>query len=101
MYIYFCLEGLVMANDVHNARCYMLVHQAKRLSSANVVITNHDATVFPSMYLDKDGSYVFTNLINCHNWHVCLRVRSQHLAYRLYSFFSINEYSKLKNSLFT
>lgn len=44
-----------MANDVHNARCYMLVHQAKRLNSANVVITNHDATVLPSMHLNETG----------------------------------------------
>jgi len=48
-------DGLVMANDVHNARCYMLVHQAKRLNSANVVITNHDATVLPALHLDENG----------------------------------------------
>ncbi|XP_060856524.1 tRNA (cytosine(34)-C(5))-methyltransferase [Metopolophium dirhodum] len=48
-------DGLIMANDVHNARCYMLVHQAKRLNSANVVITNHDATVLPVMNLDENG----------------------------------------------
>lgn len=47
-----------MANDVHNARCYMLVHQAKRLNSANVVITNHDATVLPSMHLDESGLFI-------------------------------------------
>lgn len=48
-----------MANDVHNARCYMLVHQAKRLNSANVVITNHDATVLPIMHLDESGLLIF------------------------------------------
>ncbi|XP_025410289.1 tRNA (cytosine(34)-C(5))-methyltransferase [Sipha flava] len=48
-------DGLVIANDVHNARCYMLVHQAKRLNSANVVITNHDATVLPAMHLNENG----------------------------------------------
>ncbi|XP_025200507.1 tRNA (cytosine(34)-C(5))-methyltransferase [Melanaphis sacchari] len=48
-------DGLVMANDVHNSRCYMLVHQAKRLNSANVLITNHDATVLPVMNLDENG----------------------------------------------
>lgn len=48
-----------MANDVHNSRCYMLVHQAKRLNSANVVITNHDATVLPSMHLDESGLFIF------------------------------------------
>jgi len=48
-----------MANDVHNARCYMLVHQAKRLNSANVLITNHDATVLPIMNLDENGMFIF------------------------------------------
>lgn len=48
-----------MANDVHNARCYMLVHQAKRLNSANVVITNHDATVLPAMVVDENGLFIF------------------------------------------
>lgn len=33
----------------------MLVHQAKRLNSANIVITNHDATVLPALILDEDG----------------------------------------------
>lgn len=48
-------DGLVIANDVHNSRCYMLVHQAKRLNSANIVITNHDASVLPSMIMDEIG----------------------------------------------
>lgn len=44
----------------------MLVHQAKRLNSANVMITNHDATVLPIMNLDEDGLLFFINslLIN-------------------------------------
>merc|ERR1712142_874205 len=33
-------EGLVVANDSDNSRCYMLVHQAKRLQSPCLVITN-------------------------------------------------------------
>lgn len=55
IYLYFCTDGLIVANDVNNARCYMLVHQAKRLNSANVMITNHDATVLPIMNLDENG----------------------------------------------
>ncbi|XP_050530543.1 tRNA (cytosine(34)-C(5))-methyltransferase isoform X2 [Daktulosphaira vitifoliae] len=47
-------DGLIVANDVHNARCYMLVHQAKRLNSANIVITNHDATVLPALIFDEN-----------------------------------------------
>merc|ERR1719495_665880 len=41
-------EGLVVANDADNSRCYMLVHQAKRLQSPCLVITNHDATNMPN-----------------------------------------------------
>lgn len=43
-------RGVVVANDVDNKRCYMLVHQAKRLSSQCCVITNHDAGVMPDFY---------------------------------------------------
>lgn len=39
----------------------MLVHQAKRLNSANVLIINHDATVLPAMTLDENG--LFTLLL--------------------------------------
>ncbi|KAL0861678.1 hypothetical protein ABMA27_009164 [Loxostege sticticalis] len=41
--------GFVMANDVDNSRCYMLVHQAKRLNSPCILITNHDSAVMPSI----------------------------------------------------
>lgn len=41
--------GFVMANDVDNSRCYMLVHQAKRLNSPCIVITNHDSAFMPSI----------------------------------------------------
>ena len=44
------LDGLVVANDVDNRRCYMLAHQSKRLSSSCVVITNHDAANLPNFY---------------------------------------------------
>ena len=41
--------GLVVANDSDNSRCYMLVHQAKRLQSPCFIITNHDASIMPNM----------------------------------------------------
>jgi len=41
--------GLLIANDVDYKRAHMLVHQVKRLSSPNIIVTNHDATVFPSI----------------------------------------------------
>ncbi|KIW66127.1 hypothetical protein PV04_08330 [Phialophora macrospora] len=41
--------GLLVANDVDYRRAHMLVHQMKRLSSPNIIVTNHDATVYPSI----------------------------------------------------
>ena len=45
-----CTGGVVVANDADNKRCYMLVHQAKRLNSPCFMVTNHDASVFPMLY---------------------------------------------------
>ena len=42
--------GVVIANDADNKRCYMLIHQAKRLNSPCFIVTNHDASVFPMFY---------------------------------------------------
>ena len=41
--------GLLIANDVDYKRAHMLVHQVKRLASPNIIVTNHDATIFPSI----------------------------------------------------
>lgn len=48
-------DGVVVANDVDNKRCYMLVHQAKRLNSPCFIITNHDAARMPNLHVTKDG----------------------------------------------
>lgn len=40
-------SGYVVANDVDNNRCYMLVHQAKRLNSPCFIVTNHDSSCLP------------------------------------------------------
>lgn len=52
--------GLLIANDVNWKRANMLVHQMKRLSSPNLIVTNHDATMYPSIRLTPlpttDGS---------------------------------------------
>ena len=42
-------SGVCIANDKNNQRCYMLVHQAKRLNSPCCIITNHDASMFPGV----------------------------------------------------
>lgn len=50
-------EGFVIANDLDNNRCYMLVHQAKRLNSPNILITNHDSSVMPNFSITQsDGT---------------------------------------------
>ncbi len=43
--------GLLIANDADSKRAHMLVHQMKRLNSPNLIVTNHDATLFPSIRL--------------------------------------------------
>ena len=43
--------GLLIANDVDSKRAHMLVHQMKRLNSPNLIVTSHDATMFPSIKL--------------------------------------------------
>lgn len=44
-------SGFVVANDVDNNRCYMLVHQAKRLNSPCFIVTNHDSSFLPNFLM--------------------------------------------------
>lgn len=39
--------GMLIANDADYKRSHMLIHQLKRLSSPNMIVTNHDATMYP------------------------------------------------------
>ncbi|XP_051948431.1 RNA cytosine C(5)-methyltransferase NSUN2 [Xyrauchen texanus] len=48
-------EGFVIANDVDNKRCYLLVHQAKRLNSPCIMVVNHDASNIPRLQFDNEG----------------------------------------------
>ncbi|KAJ5217781.1 uncharacterized protein N7469_011406 [Penicillium citrinum] len=43
--------GLLICNDSDYKRAHMLIHQMKRLSSPNLIVTNHDATMYPSIKL--------------------------------------------------
>lgn len=47
--------GLLVANDVEYRRAQMLVHQVKRLNSPNIVVTNHDASQFPSIRITSNN----------------------------------------------
>lgn len=43
--------GLLIANDTDYKRAGMLVHQVKRLNFPNLIVTQHDASIFPSIEL--------------------------------------------------
>ncbi|CAF0718983.1 unnamed protein product [Brachionus calyciflorus] len=45
-------QGLVVANDLENKRCYLLMHQLKRLESPNFMIINHDSSSLPNFRID-------------------------------------------------
>jgi hypothetical protein len=52
-------KGLVVANDSDQKRAHLLVHQSSRLPSANVCITNLDASRFPKISLGPEGQAKF------------------------------------------
>lgn len=53
-------EGCVVANDTNNKRCYMLVHQLKRMQSPCVIITNYDASCMPNMHVPyAEGTFYY------------------------------------------
>ncbi|KAF2874615.1 S-adenosyl-L-methionine-dependent methyltransferase [Massariosphaeria phaeospora] len=43
--------GLLIANDSDYKRAGLLVHQVKRLNFPNLIVTQHDASIFPSIEL--------------------------------------------------
>lgn len=49
-------SGFVVANDADYKRSHMLVHQLKRLNSANLMVVNHDAQFFPRIKIDSTGA---------------------------------------------
>ena len=57
------INGLVVANDVDNKRCYMLIHQSNRLHSPCVVIINHDAANLPKFYRSGKVSVILFKMI--------------------------------------
>lgn len=49
-------NGMVIANDVDVQRCNLLIHQTKRMCTANLVVTNHEAQHFPSCRYKKNST---------------------------------------------
>jgi 16S rRNA C967 or C1407 C5-methylase (RsmB/RsmF family) len=58
-------DGFVIANDTDSKRAYMLTHQARRLNSPALLITNNDARQLPSLKLDKMGTTLKFDRILC------------------------------------
>lgn len=54
--------GMLIANDMDYKRSHLLIHQLKRLSSPNMIVTNHDATLFPSLRLPSEDPKKHTYL---------------------------------------
>eukprot|EP00890_Picochlorum_soloecismus_P002090 jgi/Picsp_1/2882/NSC_01107-R1_protein len=61
-------SGVVIANDADVMRCSMLTHQAQRMRSPSIIITNHEAQNFPAIVdsnPDSDDSKVMYDRILC------------------------------------
>ena len=61
-------SGFVVANDLDNKRCYMLMHQLKRLQSPNFMIVNHDASALPNFRVEvstktKEERRIFVSVL--------------------------------------
>lgn len=50
-----CPPGMIVANDSDQKRAYMLVHQAQRLPSPNLCVTNVDASAWPKVQIPWKG----------------------------------------------
>lgn len=57
----------MIANDVDNKRCYLLVHQAKRLNSPCIMVINHDASCIPTLHIQSGDKrdFLFYDRILC------------------------------------
>ncbi|XP_028755187.1 tRNA (cytosine(34)-C(5))-methyltransferase isoform X1 [Neltuma alba] len=47
-------NGMVIANDLDVQRCNLLIHQTKRMCTANLIVTNHEAQNFPGCRLVRN-----------------------------------------------
>ncbi|XP_041375644.1 RNA cytosine C(5)-methyltransferase NSUN2-like [Gigantopelta aegis] len=60
-------DGFIVANDIDNKRCYMMVHQVKRLGSPNCMVVNENAFNFPKLRSSREGEklefYLFDRVL--------------------------------------
>lgn len=47
-------SGLLIANDSDNKRTHMLIHQSSRLPSPALMVTNHDASIYPAIKIPSE-----------------------------------------------
>jgi hypothetical protein len=52
-------RALVVANDVNAQRCDLLIHNMKRMCTANLIVTNHEAQNFPDCRIANDLSEIY------------------------------------------
>ncbi len=48
-------QGGVLANDADYQRAKMLIHQVKRLSTAGMMVSNHQAQYYPTLFSEREG----------------------------------------------
>ncbi|CAN1187009.1 RNA cytosine-C(5)-methyltransferase NSUN2 [Linum perenne] len=46
-------DGMIIANDLDVQRCNLLIHQTKRMCTANLIVTNNEAQHLPGCRLSK------------------------------------------------
>ncbi|KAF7839926.1 tRNA (cytosine(34)-C(5))-methyltransferase-like [Senna tora] len=54
-------DGMVIANDLDVQRCNLLIHQTKRMCTANLIVTNHEAQQFPGCRLNRNHETLETD----------------------------------------
>ncbi|KAK4767029.1 hypothetical protein SAY86_014780 [Trapa natans] len=59
-------HGMIVANDLIAQRCDHLIHKMKRMNTANLVVTNHEAQCFPGCLFSKTYSYEMSNELEKH-----------------------------------
>jgi len=53
----------VVANDSDNKRCYLMVHQVRRLASSNFLVMNMDASILPAFIIQVTLSLITVYLL--------------------------------------
>lgn len=69
--------GIVVANDADAQRCNLLAHQTKRMCSPALIVTNHDATMYP-IVIDHAAKVTVASL-SC----LCSRLLAAHTHWQL------------------